>query len=357
MSDEESRFELPKNIERYLAMLSRVYAREGQRQLQEIIVNSQIRVHEGWSSDNWNGGTYGHALYLTLPEHLFSLTLNQKDEYEKKIEEDLNKIKSAENEFIQKVFLEVDFGENADWRKESGLLVLGKKSVAPDATKRIWGDKDEFRLFLSHKSDVKKETAALGERLRLFGVSCFVAHVDIHPTKEWQDEIESALASMDGFVALLTDKFHESYWTDQEVGFAFARGVPIVAVRLGRDPYGFIGKFQGLACNWDTCALALVKILIQHGLMFAAYVRALRECPNWDTGNMLGYVLPAIEYLNQSQIDDIVAAFNETTELRGCFAFNGQNPFSYENGLVAHLNRLGTRKFAFDSSGYIQTVK
>ena len=65
-------------------------------------------------------------------------------------------------------------------------------------------------------------------------MSCFVAHVDIHPTKEWQDEIESALSSMDGFVALLTDKFHESDWTDQEVGFALARGVPIIAVRLKR---------------------------------------------------------------------------------------------------------------------------
>lgn len=51
-----------------MAVLSRMYEREGQRQLQEIIVNSQTRVHEQWSYDNWNGGAYGHALYIVLPE-------------------------------------------------------------------------------------------------------------------------------------------------------------------------------------------------------------------------------------------------------------------------------------------------
>jgi hypothetical protein len=203
VSVQESRFELPKLIERYLAMLSKIYGLEGHRQLQEIIVNSQIRVHEAWSSDNWNGGTYGHALYLVLPESLFSSSLGQKEEFEKKIEEGLNRIQNIQNEFIERVFLEVDVGEDADWRKESGLLVVGKRSVSLSAAKRIWGEKEEYRLFLSHKSEVKKETATLKEALQLFGVSCFVAHMDIHPTKLWQDEIESALATMDGFVALL----------------------------------------------------------------------------------------------------------------------------------------------------------
>jgi hypothetical protein len=180
--------------------------------------------------------------------------------------------------------------------------------------------------------------------------------MDIHPTKLWQDEIEGALASMDGFVALLTDKFHESDWTDQEVGFAFARGVPIVPVRLGCDPYGFIGKFQALTSSWSKCVLDLVRILIKQDRMFAAYVGALRQCPNLDAGNKLGKVLPAIEHLTQSQVDELVAAFNETGELRGSFAFNGTNPFFYGNGLVSYLNRLGARQFALNSSGSIQQL-
>lgn len=66
MSEHASNFELPKNIEHYLAVLSKLYAQDGKRQFQEIIVNAQIRVHEAWSSDNWNGGTYGPGLVSYL---------------------------------------------------------------------------------------------------------------------------------------------------------------------------------------------------------------------------------------------------------------------------------------------------
>ena len=83
-------------------------------------------------------------------------------------------------------------------------------------------------------------------------------------------------------------QFHESDWTDQEVGFALARRVPIMAVRLGRDPYGFIGRFQGLSATWDNCVLEIAKLLIRHDRMFAAYVRALRRCPTWNTGKHAG---------------------------------------------------------------------
>ena len=64
------KFELPRNIERYLAALATLYGHEGERLLQQVIVNAKIRVHEEWNYDNWNGGTYGHALYLSLPEAL-----------------------------------------------------------------------------------------------------------------------------------------------------------------------------------------------------------------------------------------------------------------------------------------------
>ncbi len=353
MSKEASKFELPKSIDRHLAALSKLYAQEGKRPLQELIVNAQTRIHEEWSHDNWNGGTYGHALYLVLPEPLFLSSVKQKNDIQTQIKEDLNKVHNVQNEFIEEVFLEMEAGENQEWRKNSGLLLAGARAIPPDATKRIWGD-EGFRVFLSHKSEVKKETSDLKDRLRLFGISCFVAHEDIHPTKAWQDEIENALASTDGFVALMTANFHDSDWTDQEVGFAFARGVPIVAVRLGKDPYGFIGKFQGLSSTWLTAAEDIVKILIKNDRMFIAYVQALRKCSSWDGGNTMGKALLGIEALKTLQIDELIAAYNETSELRGSFAFNGSNSRFYGPGLVSHLNRLDTRQFRFAASGLIE---
>ncbi len=355
MTGDESKFELPKSIERYLSALSRLYAEEGERLLQEIIVNSQTRVREEWSYDNWNEGTYGHALYLVIPQPLFLSVVRRKVKIQNRIKTDLNRVHNVQNEFIEEVFLEMAFSEDGEWRKESGLLLTGERVVSPDATRRIWGDTG-FRLFLCHKTEVKKETAKLKDRLRLFGISCFVAHEDIHPTQAWQDEIENALASMDGFVALMTESFHDSDWTDQEVGFAFARGVPIIAVRFDMNPYGFIGKFQALSGDWETCRKDIVTILIKNDRMFTAYVQALRNCPDWDSGNILAKVLPDIEELSSQQIDALVAAYNETDELRGSFGFNGSSSWRYGTGLIPHLNRLGTRIFSFDSSGIIQAA-
>ncbi len=116
-------------------------------------------------------------------------------------------------------------------------------SSIPDPS--FW-KKNFFKLFLTHISSFKKETAELQKSLLSYGITSFVAHEDIEPTKEWQSEIEIALKTMDGLASLLTPGFHESKWTDQEVGVAIGRSVPILSIRFGLDPYGFIGKYQGL---------------------------------------------------------------------------------------------------------------
>jgi len=107
----------------------------------------------------------------------------------------------------------------------------------------FWG-KGMLRLFITHLSAHREFAAQLQEELQGYGISCFVAHNDIEPTLEWQNEIETALSTCEALVALLHSDFHKSNWTDQEIGFAMGRGVPVSAVRFGQDPYGFIGRFQ-----------------------------------------------------------------------------------------------------------------
>lgn len=103
-----------------------------------------------------------------------------------------------------------------------------------------------FKLFVSHLAAERAYAGALQQALALRDVSCFVAHNDIEPALDWQNQIEAALATCDALAALLHPGFHDSKWCDQEIGYAMGRGVPVFAVRLGTDPYGFIGRFQGL---------------------------------------------------------------------------------------------------------------
>lgn len=111
-----------------------------------------------------------------------------------------------------------------------------------------------FKLFVSHLSSFKKTTGLLQAALRSYGVSAFVAHVDIEPTKEWLDEIEAGLCSMDALAAILMPGFKESSWTDQEIGFAIGRSILVIPIMRGLNPYGFISRYQGLNAEGRTVA-------------------------------------------------------------------------------------------------------
>ena len=109
-----------------------------------------------------------------------------------------------------------------------------------------------FRLFLSHLSLIKEKTAGLQNALYPYGIAAFVAHEDIQPTQEWQLEIEKALFTMDALAAILTPGFKDSNWTDHEVGVAIGRDVLVIPIRRGLDPYGLIGRYQGIQGNGKT---------------------------------------------------------------------------------------------------------
>jgi hypothetical protein len=117
-----------------------------------------------------------------------------------------------------------------------------------------------YKLFLSHLSAFKTTTGLLQSALKKFGISAFVAHVDIEPTREWLDEIEAGLLSMDALAAILMPGFKESNWTDQEVGFAVGRGVLVIPIMRGLEPYGFISKYQGLNSKGKSVSDVAIEI-------------------------------------------------------------------------------------------------
>lgn len=107
----------------------------------------------------------------------------------------------------------------------------------------FWGG-GKLRVFLSHLAKDKIYATELKIELEKYGIISFVAHEDIEPDSEWQSEIEIALKTCDALIAVLHEGFNESTWTDQEVGFALGRQVPVFSLRLGMAPYGLFGKKQ-----------------------------------------------------------------------------------------------------------------
>ena len=128
--------------------------------------------------------------------------------------------------------------------------------VSASAMEQIWGtNAGHSRLFISHKAAHRGKVGKLAETLNTRGISTFVAHHDVKPASEWRSEILNALNTMTHFVAFLTDGFHESPWTNQEVGYAFGLRKPRLFVKLSKvDPGGLANAEQALEADWDNAA-------------------------------------------------------------------------------------------------------
>ena len=63
-------------------------------------------------------------------------------------------------------------------------------------------------------------------------------HVQLEPSRDWQEVIETALRTCHVLVAHETPGFKESNWTDQEVGWVLGRGIPAIPVNAALHQIG-----------------------------------------------------------------------------------------------------------------------
>jgi len=216
---------------------------------------------------------------------------------------------------------------------ERGLIIkeLSSTIQTVDTDNRLF-QKDSFKLFISHKDANKKFANEIKKALEVFGISSFVAHEDIEPSTEWQNEIEKGLFSMDALLALLSSGFSGSVWTNQEVGVAFGRGVFILSVKAGEDPKGFVGKFQALRPkNSDINDLAtqiaeqLMKNPRTSEKMKSAYIFALAATSQWSETERWAVLLPSVDSLSHEQAAKLLDNYNSNSQAYDCFSLNGSH--------------------------------
>lgn len=220
------------------------------------------------------------------------------------------------------------------------VTINNYRNMSKDNTNYIWGE-NNFRVFLSHKATYKEETAKLKKELEKYGISAFVAHNDIEPTREWQNEIERALFSMDAFVALVTEDFNASEWTNQEIGFSYAFDIPRIYINLGDNPKGFAAKFQALSCSWENAPNRILKILLQESeQMLNAFIYNLEYVSSFALAEKVYSYLITLN-LNKKQCDKVIYAYNNNNQLYECYKFMEILPYLKEwSGEQYKLNKF-----------------
>lgn len=204
----------------------------------------------------------------------------------------------------------------------------------------LW-EEGPVRFFLSYQSEYKAGAAQLKTALNLYGIACFVAHEDIEPLRKWRDEIKDALFSMDVLVALLTSRFNDSDWTNQEVGVAVGREIPIIPVHLGKDPHGFVGDLQAVPTTNKTIEQIAESIFLNArkvpqltSRMDDAYILGIQTATNFRQAKQIARILNQINGLNDSQVERLVGAYNSNDQVYQCYDFRDL--------IVPYLNQMTT---------------
>ena len=312
--------QLSSRLPRYVAVVAADCQRKGERLLHDVLQSSAFSVEEVADDDAWRSGTYQFAVHLTVrSEAYMRIGLDDIPDMETTIRDRLRKVMRARDEQISYVTIE-----------PNDEPVTGQAAPLPsrDQDADLWGDADSLRLFISHRAEDRQLAAGLKAACSGYGISCFVAHEDIVPTAEWLSEIERALRSMDALLALLTPEFPDSNWTDQELGVAVGRGVPVVPVRLGRDPYGFIGRYQGISglgrtapdLSQEILTTLLRRMESTRGRMTEALVVRFERAESYEHAKTLVRVLSSLDALSQDQITRLELAFGSNSQVADCWA-------------------------------------
>jgi hypothetical protein len=120
-----------------------------------------------------------------------------------------------------------------------------------------------IELFISHSSINKKFASQLSDELLPYGIEGFVAHEDIAVNQEWQLQIEVHLNNCNAFLFISDEDSSNSFWCNQEIGWACGLKKPIFCIWHGVPPKGFISKIQypSVANNIDKSRDLVLEFL------------------------------------------------------------------------------------------------
>lgn len=317
-----SKHYLPSRVNSYLRRLRNEYEKSARPTLSEIINSARILVIEETDYDNWNGGTYGHDVKFFLTEStLAKIMVREQSAIAEEIRSDLNACAEAvENEYFRKVAFEL-IDEN-DSECQQASAISNKTQLNPDNLS-IW-EPNHIRLFISHRDEQKRAAKELATGLKGYGISGFVAHDSIEPMSTWQNEILNGLDTMEIMLAFVTNNFHESTWTNQEIGYALGRNIPVISLKLEEtDPSGFISNLQALKGRLediDSVVRDIYKILADKlgnkKRLQSALVTAFVASSDYTEAKDRFIRLEAVvEHLTAEELDMIIRGFHDNDQL------------------------------------------
>jgi hypothetical protein len=235
------------NFEEYYKSALELLEAQGHSEVAKLISIPEISEALD-TNNNWNGDLDAYSVYVHVSPPIFAKLERERliQKYEEYLHDALNSACRGESGFF---FNSVSIVARS--KKTSTDTPIDKTIDAS-----MWKT-GYFRMFISHKVENKISASNLKTTMERYGISGFVAHEDIKPSKRWHQEIVNALKTAHSLCAIITPNFIKSSWCDQEVGFALGRGILCIPIKKEADPYGMLGEFQAISSKGkDSNAIA-----------------------------------------------------------------------------------------------------
>jgi len=190
----------------------------------------------------------------------------------------------------------------------------------------------QVKVFISHHNSQKASASQLKTMLDEVGCTAFVAHEDIKSTQEWAKVITTELHAMDVLIGLGGEKFNQSAWCQQEIGWAMGRGIPAYMINAENNapPQGFIGQLQAFRTKGDT-AESRRKIFIDelinvlstkpsvHVKLRKNLVGSLGTSKSYQQTNSIIYHMGKFKDYDDDDRASVIATYNTNHQVRGCY--------------------------------------
>jgi len=179
-----------------------------------------------------------------------------------------------------------------------------------------------LRVFLSYSHKDRELAGEIKEYIEDYRLEVFLAHEDIEPSREWQEEIIRSLKACDIFIPIVSENFKESKWCDQESGIAFAEDKYIIPINVSLVPYGFIGKYQALKLGEsisDSCdkIIEIIDSTMLNEQLTDCLIKSFIESESFSVANKRAQLLEKREPFTEDQINEIIRGFVINDQIRG----------------------------------------
>lgn len=317
---------LPRKVPNYIARLHQQYQRNGDAVERNLLANARATVVEH-TDEGWNN-EIGHDVWMFLSlDDLERVGIDEQANLAQSICTDLNKLGSSiSGEYFNVVHIELE--DEADELFQRSIPFGSRRP--PDADDLAIWKPGLVRLFISHRDQHKAAANTLSLALEKYGVSCFVAHDNIEANAEWREEILKGLDTMELMLVFLTNDFQESVWTNQEVGFALGKDIPVISLKLEQtDPPGFISNKQAMRGSLyepqqklDELYALIAKELGRVERLNSGLVSAFVSSQNFVGAiDRFQRMEKSVDKLTDQQVEQIIEGFRDNDQLHKCGYF------------------------------------